>query len=181
MVCQTSLTQKANIWWNVQKYELDAAKSVNQLCEEMRIPHKNPGISAMPNKDRQAKEKTSKYLGVHWYKQRTKWCARLHLYKKQHFGGLFKNEVDAARKVNQLCEEMGIPHKNHGISAIPNQQWKHENNESESANVVFSSEIISQAKDDNDSANDNKRKREKDLMNDNFSIEQYYFYDKFLK
>ena len=37
-------------------------------------------------------------------------------------GGTFNDELDAAKRVNQLCEEMGIPYKNPGISATPNQQ-----------------------------------------------------------
>jgi len=248
--CAQLRLHRKQIYGGMFNDELDAAKSVNQLCDEMRIPYKNPGVSAMPNQNRQAKEKTSQYLGVHWNKQRKKWCARLHLYRHVHYGGTFNDELDAAKRVNQLCEQIGIPHKNPEISAIPNQKWKskqqtskykgvfwkkrqkkwavelclhggqkkygglfkdeldaakrvnqlckelriphknprietitnyYENNQSESANPVFSSEIIVKDKDDNDSVNDNKRKREQDLMNDNFPIEQYYFYDKFLK
>ena len=32
--------------------------------------------------------------------------------------------MDAGKRVNQICEEFGIPHKNTGISAIPIQEWK---------------------------------------------------------
>ena len=40
----------------------------------------------------------------------------------QKYGGIFKDELDAAKKVNQLCEKLGIPPKNPEISGIPNQQ-----------------------------------------------------------
>jgi len=105
--------------------ELDAAKRANQLCEEMGIPHKNHGISAIPNQQCHAREKTSQYIDVHWYKQRHKWAVQLNLKGgKKMYGGLFTDELDAAKRVNQLCEKMGIPHKNPEISAIPIQQHK---------------------------------------------------------
>jgi hypothetical protein len=37
---------------------------------------------------------------------------------------MFKDELDAAKRVNQLCEELGIPLQNPTISAIPNQQYQ---------------------------------------------------------
>ena len=69
-----------------------------------------------------AKEKTSQYSGVYWHNENDKWCAQIRLHRKKKFGGCFDDEVDAAKKVNQLCEDMGIPHKNPEISAIPIQQ-----------------------------------------------------------
>ena len=44
--------------------------------------------------------------------------------QKPKFGGTFKDELDAAKRVNQLCEELGIPLKNPTISTIPNQQYQ---------------------------------------------------------
>ena len=49
------------------------------------------------------------------------------LYLKGHksryrYGGLFNDEMDAAKRVNQLCEEIGIPLKNPEISSKPDQQ-----------------------------------------------------------
>ena len=38
------------------------------------------------------------------------------------YGGYFEDELDAAKGVNQLCEELGVPLQNPEISAIPNQQ-----------------------------------------------------------
>ena len=37
---------------------------------------------------------------------------------------MFKDELDAAKRVNQLCEEQGIPLQNPEISAIPNEQYQ---------------------------------------------------------
>ena len=56
---------------------------------------------------------------------RAKWYVRLYLKgQKPKFGGLFKNELDAAKRVNQLCEEFGIPAQNPEINATPNQQYQ---------------------------------------------------------
>ena len=71
----------------------------------------------------QKKEKTSQYKGVRWETKTGKWKVHFVVKGEYKFGGLFDDELDAAKKVNQLCEEFGIPHKNPGINAIPNQQW----------------------------------------------------------
>merc|ERR1712034_299298 len=106
--------------------ELNAAKRVNQLCEEVGIPPKNPDISAIPNQERQrkaGKEKRSQYKQVYWNRINEKWFVNLYCKDgKQKYGGLFNNELDAAKRVNQLCAEAGIPPKNPGLNAIPNQQ-----------------------------------------------------------
>jgi hypothetical protein len=110
----------------VFKDELDALKKVNQLCEELEIPQKNPTISAITNHEYQKKEKISQYKGVTWNKNRKKWYVQLRLVKggKQKYGGMFKNEVDGARRVNQLCQELGIPPQNPTINAIPHQRYQ---------------------------------------------------------
>merc|ERR1712034_34880 len=110
------------------KNELDAAKRVNQLCQELRIPLQNPAISAVPNEQYQKKEKTSQYKGVYFHKQSGKWCVQLSLMGgTSKFGGYFKDELDAAKRVNQLCDELRIPSHNPQINATPNQQYqKHE-------------------------------------------------------
>ena len=69
------------------------------------------------------KEKKSQYKGVTWYKNRKKWFVQLNIKGgKQKFGGTFDDELDAAKRVNQLCEELRIPLKNPEISAKQNQQ-----------------------------------------------------------
>jgi len=40
--------------------------------------------------------------------------------KKQKYCGIYIDELDAAKRVNQLCEEWGIPVWNPGISTTPN-------------------------------------------------------------
>ena len=53
-----------------------------------------------------------------------KWCAQLDLSgEKTKNGGFFKDELAAAKRVNQLCAELGILAKNPTISALPNQQY----------------------------------------------------------
>jgi len=153
--------------------EMDAAQRVNELCEEFGIPLKNPGISGIPNQSYQPKEKTSQYKGVCWHKQSHKWYARLHLKgQPEKYGGIFDDEMDAAKRVNQFCEEFGIPVKNPGISGIPNQSYQECNKktiDSESVNPIIDSEITKPTG-DNSGKNENKRKRKKEL------VEQYYFY-----
>jgi len=165
------------------KDELDAAKRVNQLCEEMEIPHKNPGISAIPNQPWKPKQQTSQYKGVHWNKRHKKWAVELCLHGgRKKYGGLFKNELHAAQKVNHLCKEFKIPHKNHRIGTITNLQNEYNQiNHTEGANSVISLEITPKAKTDNDGTNKTKRKRENDQVNDNSPVDKYYFYDFFLK
>jgi len=97
--------------------ELDAAKRVNQLCEDWKIPHKNHNVSAIPNKQVPKKEKTSQYIGVNWKSKSKKWYAQVVVKGKAKYGGIFNDELDAAKSVNQLCKEFGIPLRNPGISA----------------------------------------------------------------
>ena len=54
-----------------------------------------------------------------------KWYARIRPHgQKLKQGGYFEDEIDAAKRVNQLCEEMGIPVQNPEISTIPNKQYE---------------------------------------------------------
>merc|ERR1712034_225310 len=95
--------------------ELDAAKRVNQVCKEYGLPLKNPGIGTMPNQHhtRHATEKKSKYKGVHWNTSRRKWQAQMLLKNgSTKYGGIFNDELDAAKRVNQLCQEFGNIAKN---------------------------------------------------------------------
>jgi len=106
-------------------HEIDAAKRVNQLCVEMDMSLQNPGISAMPAQKYEKREKKSRYKGVYWHRRSGQWYARLPSNGgKQIFGGTFNNEIDAAKRVNQLCEGCGIPLPNPGISSVPNLKNK---------------------------------------------------------
>jgi len=102
--------------------ELDAAKRGNQLCEELGIPLPNPEIGAKPKQPYEKKQKTSRYKGVYWRKKKGKWYTQLRLKGESKCGGYFEDELDAGKRVNQLCEEFGIASKNPEISALPNQQ-----------------------------------------------------------
>merc|ERR1712096_268207 len=83
------------------KDELDAAKRMNQLCEELGIPLQNPEISATPNQQYQKKQKTSQYKGVSWHRKIKKWYVQLYLKQgQQKYGGYFENELSAAKKLN---------------------------------------------------------------------------------
>jgi hypothetical protein len=99
--------------------EIDAGKRVNQLCEELKIPPQNPGINGRPEK----KIKISQYKGVMCHKQSGKWCVIICLKRQRRYGGMFNDELDAAKRVNQLCKELGISPKNPEISAIPNHKY----------------------------------------------------------
>jgi hypothetical protein len=69
------------------------------------------------------KQKTSQYQKVYWHKQIRKWYVSMYLPGgKKKYGGTFKNEVDAGKMVNHICEEWGLHPKNPEIVEIPNQQ-----------------------------------------------------------
>merc|ERR1711925_8799 len=105
----------------------DAAKRVNQLCQESGIPPQNLEISAAPNQKYEKKDKTSQYKGVYWHRQKGKWYSQLWIKKGTlKSGGYSEDELDAGKRVDQLCEEFEIPPQNPEISAIPNQKKKRE-------------------------------------------------------
>jgi len=99
--------------------ELDAAKRVNRLCEQIEISRKNPEIKGAPEHESTTKIKTSKYNGVCWRKENQKWVVQISHNKKQIYGGYFENEINAAQRVNQLYEKMGKSQKNPEISEMP--------------------------------------------------------------
>ena len=71
------------------------------------------------------KEKKSQYKGVYRHKQVHKWYVLIYPKgQKRKYGGMFNDELDAAKRVNQLCEELRIPSQNPEISAMPNQQYQ---------------------------------------------------------
>merc|ERR1712034_202842 len=116
-----SLKGKKQMYGGHFNDELDAAKKVNELCEKLGIPQQNPTINAIPKQQYQKHEKTSKYKGIYWNKN--KWhvllCSKG---QKSMYGGRFSDELEAAKRVNQLCQEVRIPIQNPTLSAIPNQQ-----------------------------------------------------------
>jgi len=97
--------------------QVHAAMSVNLLCDELVITRKNPTIDIKLDVIQQRKEKISKYKGVHWQKENKKWCAEIKLKgQTRQYGGIFDDELDAAKKVNELCKEFEIPLQNRGIN-----------------------------------------------------------------
>merc|ERR1712034_237825 len=58
--------------------EEQAAMKINLLCDKMGIDRKNPMIDLKPDAmQQQFKNKTSKYSGVCWHRDKKKWQARL--------------------------------------------------------------------------------------------------------
>jgi len=92
--------------------EVDAAKKVNKMCDKFQIKRKNPDVDASPM-TAFAKKKNSitKYKGVFYNKHIKKWVATINFDQKRCYGGTFDYEIDAVKKVNQLCDELGIERK----------------------------------------------------------------------
>ena len=66
----------------------------------------------------------SRYSGVSWSSKYQKWIARLYVEQKQIYGGIFDNEIDAAKRVNGICDGLNIPHKNPGIGTLNKNEAK---------------------------------------------------------
>jgi hypothetical protein len=62
---------------------------------------------------------TSVYKDVMWNKRKRRWRAIVCCNLKKYEGGVYLNEVDAAKRVNQLCDELGIKRKNPTVDAEP--------------------------------------------------------------
>jgi len=129
------------------------------------------------------KKNISQYKGVTWSKQRKKWRVQLCLKgQNQKFGGYFKDALDAAKRVNQICEELGIPPYNPDVVEMPTQTSPVTVTHDEFqtiANPVISTKLVKTAYDD---AGKTKRKREKELMDDNkLPVEKHYSCDHKMK
>jgi len=98
--------------------QLDAAKRVNQMCDEFKIKRKNPDVNASPNPD--IKNETSEYRGVSWNVQYRKWTTVVCVNRNRYHGGYFDEEIEAAQKVNQLCDELGTQQRNPELNTIVN-------------------------------------------------------------
>merc|ERR1712034_272400 len=122
-----------------------------------------PTISTIPNQKYQRKEKKSQYKGVTWHKQKEKWYVQFKTKGEIKYGGYFNDELDAATKVNQLCEKLGIPLQNPEMVAMTNQKYQHDEYKT-IENPVISCEIL---KTNNDDAAEKKEKNRKKELNDN--------------
>jgi len=86
-------------------------------------------------------ETTSQYKGVYLHKSSGKWRAQLTSKgKMQKYGGCFNDELSAAKRINELCEEMDIPLQNPGIYWIPSQQYQAKENTSQYKGVCWHKE-----------------------------------------
>merc|ERR1711964_347581 len=97
--------------------EIDSAKRVNQLCEEFEISPKNPEVTGVPTAN--IKTKSSQFNGVYWKQCDKKWIAKIYVNGNAKYGGLFDDEIEAAKRVNQLCEEFEISPKNQEVTGQP--------------------------------------------------------------
>ena len=60
------------------------------------------------------------YSGVIWAQSDRRWLAAVYICKnKKYYGGYFFEEIEAAKRVNQICDELGNEHKNPGVDAMP--------------------------------------------------------------
>jgi AP2 domain len=76
----------------------------NRLCNLQVIPRSL-------NSSKGNHKGTSKYLGVSWNKQNSKWRANFNLHGKQKHIGLFDSETDAAQAYNKYVTDNGIQHR----------------------------------------------------------------------
>jgi len=114
---------KAEMTHNGKRYyggsfddEEDAAAKINQLCDISGIERKNSIDILNLNKIPQKEEKISHYKGVTWHKKSRKWYVSVyHKGHKRKYGGMFNEELDAAKRVNQICEELNITPQNPNI------------------------------------------------------------------
>ena len=51
-----------------------------------------------------------------------KWRTVVCWQKKKYNGGYYLNELDGAKRVNQLCDKLGIDRKNPEVDAMPNNE-----------------------------------------------------------
>merc|ERR1712034_173121 len=58
--------------------------------------------------------------GVCWIKHMNRWGADI-IFKKQHKKSYHANELEAARRVNQYCDEFGINRRNPDVDSMPNK------------------------------------------------------------
>merc|ERR1712034_32010 len=80
--------------------EIDSTKKLNKLCGKIEIIPQNSEICEVPNQ--QKRNPTSKYRNVYWRRDNRKWCVQFWKNGEKQFGGSFNDELDAAKRMNQL-------------------------------------------------------------------------------
>jgi len=96
--------------------EIEAARAVNEKCDELGIPRKNPDVP-----DSNPKKETSKYNGVYWIEENQKWKGSIYHEKRQIYCGIHSSEKAAAHAVNEKCKELGVPLKNPSLDYVPSK------------------------------------------------------------
>jgi len=87
-------------------------KSTN--CKEFKISEKNPTITGEPTHG--PRKQDSKYYEVYWDTKRNKLRVNISTDGTLTCAGFFDDEIDAAKRVNQLCEKYDIAAKYPEIS-----------------------------------------------------------------
>ena len=70
----------------------------------------------MRNRKKYDRNCSSKYKGIHWYKQYSKWSASIRFENKRIFLGYFKDEVEAARAYDAAARKY---HKEFAVLNFP--------------------------------------------------------------
>jgi len=101
-----------------QKQLKDISECISKVKNHDKATFLEQWLKTIKHKKEQ---KISLYDGVYWHVETGKWYAHLSLSSgERKYGGIFDEELDAAKKVNHLCEELGIAPLNPGASRIHN-------------------------------------------------------------
>jgi cell division protein FtsL len=61
---------------------------------------------------------SSQYKGVSWEKKLQQWKATVYWKKHIYGAGTYINELDAAKRVNEICDSLGMERKNPEVNTI---------------------------------------------------------------
>jgi len=104
-----------------QKQLKDISECISKTKNHDKATFLEQWLKIMKHKKEQ---KVSQYDGVYWHVESGKWYAHLSLSSgERKYGGIFDEELDAAKKVNHLCEELKIAPLNPGASRIHNFEF----------------------------------------------------------
>jgi len=107
--------------------EVDAAKAVNNKCEELKEPHKNYGIGSLEKRIYDAYVENSSvsiYDSVKYSHFHNVWKAEI-IHKEISFIiGDFTDEKTAGKAVNNACRELNIEIKNKNIGFLEKKDYK---------------------------------------------------------
>jgi len=102
--------------------EYEAAIAANKKCREIGIALKNPAL------EQQFIRPQSRYESVFWDDDSKMWTAKFEFKGMIQNLGNFTTDFEAAKAVNQKCEQYGIPPKNPNIGIDSNNNYSSENN-----------------------------------------------------